>query len=349
MTEYTTTANPELRKDPVTGRWVIIALERAKRPHQMAETVLVTPGSDHSNCPFCPGHENETPPEVLSYRSPASQKDHEGWWVRVVPNKYPALVESAPCKRSAHGIYDRMNGVGIHEVLIESPDHYKTFADLSTNQIQEIIWAYRDRTAEMRKSPNIKYVLIFKNWGAEAGASIEHPHSQIIGLPVIPVRVMDELHGAEKYFEFKERCVFCDIIQQELSDQTRIVTQNDSFLAYMPFASRFPYEVSIIPREHSSSFKEIGRNQVIDLSMIMHDLFNMYQEALGNIPYNFMFHTAPVNDSRNDINYHWHIEVIPKLLRVAGFEWGSGFHINCVAPEDATKHLLDVANKASEQ
>lgn len=199
----------------------------------------------------------------------------------------------------------------------------------------------RDRTVELRKLPNIKYVLIFKNWGSEAGASIEHPHSQIIGLPVVPMRVMDELSGASKYFEFKERCVFCDIIQQELSDKTRIVAENDSFLAYMPFASRFPYESCIIPKEHTSYYVDVTKNQVNDLSTIIKDLFSLYKQSLGNIPYNFMFHTAPLSKSETNNYYHWHIEVIPKLSTVAGFEWGSGFHINVVAPEDAAKHLCE--------
>ncbi|MDD4278134.1 MAG: galactose-1-phosphate uridylyltransferase [Candidatus Sumerlaeales bacterium] len=332
---------PELRKDPVTGRWVIIARERAKRPQQISGISLVKHSHSNDFCPFCPGHENETPPEVLSYRSPNTQKDSEGWWVRVVPNKYPALISSTPCKKSAHGIYDRMNGYGVHEVLIESPHHCHTFAELPTTQIQEILWAMRDRTVELRKLPNIKYVLIFKNWGSEAGASIEHPHSQIIGLPVVPMRVMDELSGASKYFEFKERCVFCDIIQQELSDKTRIVAENDSFLAYMPFASRFPYESCIIPKEHTSYYVDVTKNQVNDLSTIIKDLFSLYKQSLGNIPYNFMFHTAPLSKSETNNYYHWHIEVIPKLSTVAGFEWGSGFHINVVAPEDAAKHLCE--------
>lgn len=332
---------PELRKDPITGRWVIIARERAKRPQQMSGHPLVTPSEVPSSCPFCPGCENETPPEVLSYRSPSSQRDTAGWWVRVVPNKYPALVESAPFKRSAHGIYDRMNGMGMHEVLIESPNHRDTFAELPISQIQEIIWALRDRAVELRKRPNVRYVLIFKNWGSEAGASIEHPHSQIIALPITPMSVADEIEGAEKYYDFKERCVFCDIIHQELSDASRILAQNDSFLAYMPFAARFPYEVCIIPKDHSAAFLDIVKNQVVDMSQIMSNVFGMLKKALGNVPYNFMFHTAPFDHSESESFYHWHIELIPKLSKVAGFEWGSGFHINAIAPEDACRHLLE--------
>lgn len=334
---------PELRKDPITGRWVIIARERAKRPQQAKTFPFVTPSENPTYCPFCAGAEGETPPEVLSYRATSTSRDKEGWWVRVVPNKYPALVESAPYKRSANGIYDCMSGMGMHEVLIESPHHCHTFAELPEAQIQEIIWALRDRTIELRKKPNIRYVLVFKNWGAEAGASIEHPHSQIMALPVTPASVADEINGAEKYYDYKERCVFCDIIQQELADGKRIVFENDTFLAFMPYAARFPYEICIIPKDHAASFMDIVKNQVTDLATVMSNVFSMIKDALGNVPYNFMVHGAPFDNPESETYYHWHIELIPKLSKVAGFEWGSGFHINAVAPEDACRHILEAS------
>ncbi len=335
---------PELRKDPVTGRWVIIATERAKRPAQYAKTPEERKGGF---CPFCPGNEKSTPPEVLSYRQTESAKDTEGWWLRVVPNKFPALTSEGALKRQGEGMYDRMTGYGEHEVVIESPSHDNTIADLSVDQIMEIVWAFRDRTVELRKDHRMKYIMIFKNWGREAGASLEHPHSQIIGLPVVPKRVQEELLGSERYYEYKERCVFCDMIQQEQADNTRIIAGNDSFLSFMPFASRFPFETWILPREHASFFNDIQKNQVTDLAKLMKTTFQMMKESLDDPAYNFVIHTTPFDESGGVPYYHWHIEIMPKLTKVAGFEWGTGFYINPTPPEDAARFLLATTSKSA--
>ena len=207
-------AMPELRKDPVTGRWVIIATERAKRPSQYPHVHEEPHGGF---CPFCPGNEKDH----ASRSSELPGLEHaqgSGGVVAacVVPNKFPALIEEGQFKRSAQGMYDRMTGFGAHEVLIESPNHRHSYGDLPVEQVQEVVWALRDRTVELRKKPHVRYVMIFKNWGREAGASLEHPHTQIIGLPVVPKRVMEELSGAQKYFDYRERCVFCDMLHEEL-------------------------------------------------------------------------------------------------------------------------------------
>ncbi len=328
---------PELRKDPVTGRWVIIATERAKRPAAFGKVPEERKGGF---CPFCPGNEKSTPPETLSYRQPGSAKDTEGWWTRVVPNKFPALQTETPPKRSGEGMYDRITGFGQHEVVIESPSHDNTIADLSVEKIQEVIWAFRDRTVEMRKDHRMKYILIFKNWGREAGASLEHPHSQIIAMPIVPKRVQEELSGASKYYDYKERCVFCDIIQQEQNDKVRVIAENDAFIAFLPFASRFPFETWILPREHVSFFNDIQKNHVADLASLMKTTFSMLKKALKDPAYNFVIHTTPFNDTGDVPYYHWHIEIMPKLTKVAGFEWGTGFYINPIPPEQAARVLL---------
>lgn len=333
---------PELRKDPVTGRWVIIATERAKRPNQY---VKIEEEKRGGFCPFCPGNESSTPPEVLSYRHPNTPRDSEGWWVRVVPNKFPALQPEGELRRSGEGMYDRMSGIGRHEVVVESPSHAQTYADLGEEQIQEILWAFRDRMVEMRKDTRMRYIMIFKNWGREAGASIEHPHSQIIALPIVPKRVQEELHGAGRYFDYKERCVFCDMIHQELEDNIRTVAENDTFLSYMPFASRFPFETCIVPKQHTSFFSDITKNEIVDLARIMKKTFSLIKQALDDPPYNFVIHTTPYDESGSAPYYHWHIEIMPKLTRVAGFEWGSGFYINPTPPEDAARHLRELAAK----
>jgi UDPglucose--hexose-1-phosphate uridylyltransferase len=333
---------PELRKDAVTGRWVIIATERAKRPNQY---VKITEERKGGFCPFCPGNEKSTPPETLSYRPSNTPRDGEGWWLRVVQNKFPALQNEGVLKRSGQGMYDRMTGYGAHEVLIESPSHLHTIADLPDEKVQEIIWAFRDRMVELRKDTRMKYIMIFKNWGREAGASLEHPHCQIIGLPIIPKRVQEELQESGKYYDYKERCVFCDMIQEEVADNQRIVGENDSFISFMPFASRFPFETWILPKEHNAYFNDIQKNQVLDLSNIMKTTFSMMKVALDDPPYNFIIHTAPFDQAGPVPYYHWHIEVMPKLTKVAGFEWGTGFYINPTPPEEAARFLQSHASK----
>lgn len=336
---------PELRKDPVTGRWVIIATERAKRPAQYGNIPEERKGGF---CPFCPGNERSTPPEVLSYRPTTTSKDTEGWWLRTVPNKFPALRQEGPLTRSGEGMYDRITGYGAHEVLIESPDHEHTIADLSEEQLQEIIWAMRDRCVELRKDPRIRYILIFKNWGREAGASLEHPHCQIIALPIVPKRVQEELAGAAKYYEYKERCAYCDMVQQELAANLRLVMENDSFISFMPFASRFPFETWVLPKEHSALFLDIQKNQVVELARILKRTLLLIKGALDDPAYNFVIHTTPFDESVNAAYYHWHIEIIPKLTKVAGFEWGSGFYINPTPPEDAARFLQEVASRGKD-
>jgi UDPglucose--hexose-1-phosphate uridylyltransferase len=252
-------------------------------------------------------------------------------------------------KRSGEGMYDRITGYGAHEVIIESPDHEHTFADLAVEQVQEIIWAMRDRSVELHKDSQIKYSLIFKNWGSEAGASQEHPHCQIIALPIVPKRVQEELAGSRRYFDYKERCVFCDMVQQELKEQERVVVETDLFVSFMPFASRFPFETWIVPKEHTCFFNDIQKNQVQDLSRIMKTTFGLLKTALDDPAYNFVIHTTPFDGTGNTPYYHWHIEIMPKLTRMAGFEWGSGFYINPTPPEQAARYLKEFVGKNREQ
>ena len=326
---------PELRKDPVIGRWVIIATERAKRPSAYVQNREKSKGGF---CPFCRGQELHTPPEVLAYRDVGSPHDSPGWWVRVVPNKFPALQIEGPIKRSGEGMYDRMNGVGAHEVVIETPEHEMTLADHPPRQVQEILWAFRDRVIELKKDQRFRYIMIFKNHGREAGASLDHPHSQMIALPIVPKRVQEEIEGSRRYWDYKERCVFCDIIHQEEKDQTRVIAENNAFIAVAPFASRFPFESWILPKEHALYFHEIQKNQIVDLAELLHTLLSRMKDILDDPPYNMMIHTAPFEHTGIPY-YHWHIEVIPKLTSVAGFEWGTGFYINPTPPEDSARYL----------
>jgi len=230
---------PELRKDPIIGRWVIISTERGKRPSDFPN---VPKRRGNKPCPFCPGNESATPPEILAFRPNSSEPNKPGWTLRVISNKFPALKIEGDLNREGRGIFDKMNGIGAHEVIIETPDHDKDLVDLEEKQVQDIIWAYRERSIDLKNDPRFEYILIFKNQGEAAGASLEHSHSQLIATPIVPKRVTEELEGAGKYYEYKERCIFCDIIKQEISENERVVLQNESFISIEPFAPRFPFE-----------------------------------------------------------------------------------------------------------
>jgi UDPglucose--hexose-1-phosphate uridylyltransferase len=327
---------PEFRKDPVTGQWVIIARERANRP--FAFPVFKNPPQEGA-CPFCKGEEAQTPPEVLAYRPAGSLHDSSDWWLRVVPNKYPALVVHEPVHRAGNGMYDMINGMGIHEVVIETPQHDAHVGTMPQHGVEEIIWAYRDRTVEMCKDPRLEYVMIFKNHMREAGASIDHPHSQIIATPIVPKRVEEEMQGAHRHFEYKERCVFCDMIAQEGKEKTRLICESSLFISFMPYASRFPFECWILPREHASFFHDIQKNEVADFAKVLQDTMRRIKTVLNDPPFNWIMHTTPFHAGENTF-YHWHLEIIPKLTRPAGFEWGTSFYINPVAPEDAARELV---------
>lgn len=329
---------PELRKDPVIGRWVIISTERGRRP---SDFVHIREQKRGGFCPFCPGNEDKTPPEIFAVRPSGSSPNTPGWSLRVVPNKYPALRVEGELNRRGEGIYDMMNGIGAHEVIIETPDHQKTLGDLDTTVIQETFKVFRERILDLRKDTRLKYVMVFKNHGAEAGASLEHSHSQLIATPIIPKTVIEEMEGARKYFGFKERCIYCDIIRQELKDGLRLVYEEEQFLAIEPFAPRFPFETWILPKRHASHFEastdEILRHLALTLKVVLQKI----NRALQDPPYNFVLHTSPMQEDHLDY-YHWHIEFMPKLTRVAGFEWGTGFYINPTRPEDAAKYLGEI-------
>ena len=329
---------PELRKDPIIGRWVIISTERGKRPHDFVVEPEVVKGGF---CPFDPGNEHTTPPEVLAYRDPGTEPNTPGWQLRVVNNKFPALAKEGELDRRGEGMFDQMNGIGAHEVIIESPDHHATLATIPLDAFFRVLTAYRDRIVTLGADPRFKYVLIFKNQGRAAGASLEHSHSQLIALPVVPELVMEELTGGKFYFNYKERCVFCDMIRQELQQRVRVILENAEFVAISPFAPRSPFEIWILPKMHQSSYIDLQDESYRLLAELFSETLKRLEKALGKVPYNFMLHTAPIGEP--ELNYyHWHFEIVPKLTLIAGFEWGSGFYINPTPPEDAAQYLREV-------
>jgi len=323
---------PEFRQDPITTRWVIIASERGRRP---SDFETPPPKADNAFCPFCPGNEHTTPHEVYAVR-PAGG----GWDLRVIPNKFPVLQVEGDLDRAGDGLYDKMNGLGAHEVIIEGPEHKIPLAHRSVERINQVVRAYHERYVDLKRDFRFRYVLIFKNQGEAAGASLEHPHSQLIALPVVPKRVQEELAGARRHFEYKERCIFCDILRQEMREGSRVVLENEEFVVISPYAARFPFETWILPKHHESSFETLSANQSLALARILKNLLLRLDRVLNDPPFNYMLHTSPLQEGPSSY-YHWHIEVIPKLTKTAGFEWGAGIYINPTPPEEATRFLRE--------
>lgn len=329
----------ELRKDPITGTWVILAEERGKRPAppEKYESIITKGGF----CPFCEGNEKKTPPENFALRVKGSSPNSPGWRIRVVSNKYPALTTNGELNPRGEGIYDKMNGIGLHEVIIEAPIHATRITHLSWDYIPDILEVYKNRLFNASKDPRYRYGLIFKNTGISAGATIEHNHSQLIATPVIPITIAQEMAGAKKFFDYRGRCIYCDILYQELENKKRIIIDGKSFVALAPFASRFPFETWILPKKHCSHFTSIKEEELLEMAKVLYDVLKKLDISLEEPPYNYVIHTAPF--SENEIAYyHWHLEILPRTARLAGFEFGTGFHINSVPPETAAEEMRSI-------
>jgi len=324
---------PELRRDPVAGRWVIIASERAKRPDDFsAET---PPATRNLPCAFCAGNESMTPQEIIAVRSGS------GWRSRVVANKFPALMVEGDLAKRGDGMYDLMNGVGAHEVIIESPRHEVSITKLSDDEVRDVLWLYKQRLLDLRNDHRLLYGLVFKNVRDKAGASMEHTHSQLIATPIVPLQVEQEIRRCAEYQEYRGRCLLCDMVMQEMQSGARMVMDTPNFIAFEPFAARFPFETHLMPKRHMSHFEATDDAMLPELARCLRTSISKIEAALNNPPYNYLIHTSPLNVRSLD-HYHWHFEIIPRITRVAGFEWGSGFYINTVPPEQAAAFLREV-------
>lgn len=340
---------PELRKDPIIGRWVIISTERAMRPSDFK----VSHAEDEKEgfCPFCEGHEAQTPPEIYAVRKPDTKNNEPGWEVRVVPSISPRFTIYGGLDRRGAGMYDVMSPIGAHEIVIESPNHLTNILQLPEDKIELVINTSVGRIADLGNDPRLKYCLLFKNYGPKAGGSkiAKHIRSQIIATPVTPTRVKEELRGARFYYQYKDRCIFCDLVKEELDIGKRIIMDTEHMVAVAPFASRFPFEIWILPKKHCSDFINIQKEEIKDLSIVLKTVFFKLFKLLDDPPYNYMLHTAPFRHAKRpgywhtiEEDYHWHIEVMPRITQVAGFEWGSGFYINPTPPEEAAKYLHEI-------
>jgi UDPglucose--hexose-1-phosphate uridylyltransferase len=338
---------PTLRRDPITGRWIINPDSIQDRPSSLIEMEKFI---QKEICPFCEGNEKYTPSEIFALRAKESEKDGPGWEVRVVPNISPALRVELDLDRRAERMYDLMNAVGAHEVIIETPQHVPNFADLEVSQIEKVIRTYKYRISDLKKDPRLRSIFVFKNYGERAGSSaIKHAHSQLIAVSVTPKSIKEELTGAKGYYNYKERCVFCDMIKQELATKKRLICSNPDFLAIAPFASRFTHEVWILPRKHSVDFENMSEGESQNLAVLLKEILLRLKILLNDPPYNFILHSGPNRTKRRggawrtlDKDYHWHIEIMPRHTRIDGFEWGTGLYINATTPEEAAASLREV-------
>jgi UDPglucose--hexose-1-phosphate uridylyltransferase len=332
---------PELRKDPITGRWVVVTVEDPFLPQDFNPELLIWKGPE--GCPFCYGNENFTPIEIEAVSDIVRQPNTPGWKVRVIPNKFAALRIEGELNKRAMGMYDLSHGIGAHEVIVETPEHTKQLEDLPDADVEAVLKVYRSRSLDLRKDKRFKYLMIFKNFGAAAGATQEHSHSQLVALPMVPKSVKEEVKGAQAFYEYRERCIFCDMLAyEEENAKERVVAENEHFVAFCPLSSRFSFEIWIVPRDHCGDFGDMAPQQTIFLAKILKDMLNRLKKVLGQRSYNYLIHSSPVNSDPSPA-YHWHLEIMPKLSRVAGFEWGSGFYVVNTPPELAAKCLRESA------
>lgn len=335
-----------LRKDPIVGRWIIISTSRPRSPqdyHIQEPTDDIAP----ADCPFCRGNESKTPREIAVFRSGGAATDGRDWSVRVIPSKFPVLQVEGSLEREGSGIYDWMNGVGAHEIIIETPEHGLRLEELPESQVERVLSSYRDRMLDLERDERLRYVLIVKNQGFTAGSALNHSHSQIIATPIIPKLVKEKLDGAKSYYDYKERCIFCDMIRQELAESSRIVEETRHFAVFTPFAPRFPFEVWIYPKQHGCAYVDITKEEMTDFGRVLRSSLRRIGAVLNDPPYNFALYTAPNRVPRSghwhtlQDDFHWHLEIHPRVMQSAGFERGSGFYINPTPPEAAAKYLRE--------
>jgi len=335
----------ELRWDPLRDNWVIMTLGQGRWPLDFVPPQSVVTSKA---CPFCAGNESFTPPEIQSFRPAGSAPNQPGWQVRVIPNRFPVLRIEGDLDSRAEGLYDRINGIGAHEVIIETPQHGKTLADLSVEEITEVLKVYRARLLDLRNDSRFRYLFVCKNHGVGAASNISHSHSQVIAVPVLPPLVKTELDRCREHFSRKARCLICDLIHQEQKDGSRVVRDDGNFIVYSPYAAKFPFGLMIAPLTHSHDFTAQNDVQLQQLALVLRDTLKRIGSVLRDPPFSFVLHSAPPLHSRDRGNdewinlpesFHWHIELAPKLTRSTGFDWGSGFHINPTPPEEAADFL----------
>ena len=332
---------PELRQDPATREWIVVSTERARRPQDFKTATLREPRAEHSPfCPFCGGNESQTPPETYALRT--GPPDTPGWRVRVVPNKFPALVPAGDLtRRLEDGFFRKADGVGYHEVIVETPRHDLELATMDLPDVQLVVQAYRQRYCQLREDPRVEAIIIFRNHGIAAGTSLVHPHSQIIATPVVPNLIRERIEAASNYYDDTGRCLQNEILEKELASGLRIIDQNESFAAFHPFASRQPFETWVMPRNMQPSFGNITDREASHFASILKEALLRLHVGLNDPDFNFVIHTAPVRDEDQKY-YGWYLQILPRMTTPAGFEIGSGMTINVSLPEQTAAFVRTI-------
>jgi len=368
----------ELRRDPITGRYVIVAPER-RLPRAAFDRPQAPRAPEGTLCPFCEGQEQVAGREILAWRPPGSAPDGPGWLLRVVANREPALRIETHLGEAGPTLFQWFGGLGAHEVIIESPNHHATLGAMSVDQVERVLWAWRERIRDLRRDFRFESFLIVKNVGAAAGATLEHPHSQLLAMPLVPQHLEDELAGARAHYERTGLCAYCDLAEQERTTRTRVVGEDDRAIAFAPFASRVPFETWIVAREHCGPLEAVTDASLRAVAERLHDVARRLDRVLASPPFTLLLHTAPVEHSVPSAAapqpeqlslldtacaspdaashsapashpapaqtvhgyFHWHLELIPRLLPIPGLAWDGGIHINPVSPEEAAQALRD--------
>ncbi|HEU5016262.1 MAG TPA: galactose-1-phosphate uridylyltransferase [Roseiflexaceae bacterium] len=329
---------PELRQNMATKEWIIIATERAKRPEQ-----FVQPGHAHvadlpayaPDCPFCPGNEEL---DLERLRVP----DQGDWLLRVVQNRYPALQAGGERVRQFDGVHRSISGVGYHEIVVESRLHNTSPALESVEDVERTLTAFQRRGMAVRNDPPVEQIVFFKNHGLSAGASLLHPHAQLLTLPVVPYDIRTRVQEARRYFDDNGACVMCDVRKEEEHEHVRIVLESEWFTAFIPFAAYSPFHLWIVPRCHRPSFIDASPDEVHDLSYVLREILRKVYFGLNDPDYNYIIRCAPEHERRSEF-LHWYVTLIPRVTRTAGFELGSGMFINTALPEESARFLRSVA------
>jgi UDPglucose--hexose-1-phosphate uridylyltransferase len=331
---------PELRQDPATREWVVIATERARRPEDFSRKEEKEPLAEYdADCPFCAGNETMTPPEIWAERPEGGKTDGPGWTVRVVPNKFAALTLDSEMEwENADQFFRGMGGFGSHEVVVEGGIHNARLCSLPEEEVVEIVRAWRVRYLDLEKDKRFRLVTIFRNYGKEAGTSLEHPHSQILATPIVPLHIRQRLDEATRYYDNHGRCVFCEMIEREREAGSRVVADEDGFLVFAPFGARVPFETYIMPHTHRATFGEITETEMRKFARVLSRTLGCMNRRIGDPPYNLVLRTAPFADREEEF-YHWHVKVVPRLTTAAGFELGTGVYINITVPEHTAAFL----------
>ncbi|NJD57665.1 MAG: galactose-1-phosphate uridylyltransferase [Nitrospirae bacterium] len=336
----------ELRKDPLLGRWIAV-LSESLPPSEYNGENSREPAKEDS-CMLCAGRESETPHEIMRTPGSSPADPSKKWTTRVIANFDPVFMVEGDLGRRGEGMYDKMNSIGANEIIIESPHHAVEPEDIGFEQMIHVVETYRARMADLEKDTRLRYTLIYKNHGRSAGALYGHPLSQLVSTPVIPKRVKEELDNAKRYFSYKERCIFCDIMREEMRIEKRVIIESRHYIAFCPYASKFPFETWILPKRHNCAFQDIRPEEVEDFALILSSVLKKLRSLFPGLAYNYFIHSAPNRITRKDHwhtlgdDYHWHLEIMPRFLRTTGFEWGSGLYILPTSPEHAAKFLREV-------